>query len=83
VLGDYVGWVPGVTGVTGDPAEIQKAIKSFYVYAAKVPLEDGGYTMDHSASVLLFDKDGVYQEAISYREDPEVALAKLNRVIRP
>ena len=83
VLGDYVGWVPGVTGVTGDPAEIQKAIRSFYVYAAKIPLEEGGYTMDHSASVLLFDADGVYREAISYREDTAAALAKLDRVIQP
>lgn len=81
VLGEYVGWVPGVTGVTGDPAEIEKAIKSFYIYAAKVPLDDGGYTMDHSASVLLFDEDGTYQESISYREDPEIALRKIERVM--
>jgi hypothetical protein len=37
--------------------------------------------MDQSASVLFFDEDVVYREAIAYREDSELALAKIGRVL--
>ena len=81
VLGDYVGWVPGVTGVTGSRDEINKAIQAFKVFAAKVPLKDGGYTMDHSALVLLFDKDGRFTVPIRYQEDFDSAVGKLRDLL--
>lgn len=81
VLGDYVSWVPGAVGVTGSREEIDKAIRSFRVYAQKVPLEGGGYTMDHSAFVLLFDEDGRLDEPIGYREDPERVMAKIRALL--
>lgn len=80
ILQDYVGWVPGVVGVTGDPEEMKKAIKSFKIYANKVPLSDGDYTMDHSASVLLFDKNGHFFGLIGYQEGEEKSMATLNRL---
>ncbi|MGZ9809851.1 SCO family protein [Pseudoroseicyclus sp. H15] len=81
-LGDYVSWVPGVTGVTGERAEIDKAIRAYGVYAAKVPLDGGDYTMDHSAFVLLFDRNGNFIEPISYQEPLETALRKLRRALQ-
>lgn len=81
MLGDYVSWVPGVTGVSGSQAEIAKAIRSFRVYAQKVPLKDGGYTMDHSAFVLLFDDRGRFTQPISYQEDHDRAMGKIHRLI--
>ena len=81
VLGDYVSWVPGVKAVTGSPEEVQKALQAFRIYAAKVPLEDGEYTMDHSASVLLFDKDGNYADRIQYQEELESVETKLDKVL--
>lgn len=81
VLGDYVGWVPGVTGVTGSRAEIDKAIKAFKIFARKIPLEGDGYTMDHSAYVLLFDADGKMFEPIGYQEDYTRAIAKIRRLL--
>lgn len=80
MLGDYVSWVPGVVGLTGSVEEIDKAIKSFVIYARKVPLEDGGYTMDHSASVLLFDAKGRLFEPIGYGEGEVRALDKIRRL---
>ncbi|MCO4842875.1 MAG: SCO family protein [Yoonia sp.] len=80
MLGDYVSWVPGVVGVTGSVEEVDKAIKSFLIYARKVPLEDGGYTMDHSASVLLFDDKGRLFEPIGYQEGDVRALDKIRRL---
>ncbi len=80
-LRDYVSWVPGVTGVSGTPEEMAKAIKAFGIYAAKVPLDGGGYTMDHSANVLLFDKTGRLFEPIGYQEDFDRAIGKIRRLI--
>ena len=61
-LREYVSWVPGVTGVSGTPEELEKAISAFRIYARKVPTSDGSYTMDHSANVLLFDSRGRFFE---------------------
>ena len=58
MLRDYVSWTPGVTGASGPAAEVDKAITAFKVIARKVPLSDGGYTMDHTAYVMLFDREG-------------------------
>ncbi|WP_121061364.1 SCO family protein [Chachezhania antarctica] len=77
VLGDYVSWVPGVTGVSGSSEEIDKAIKAFRIYARKVPVDGEGYTMDHSAYVLLFDQKGRFTQPVSYGSDPEDALNKI------
>lgn len=80
-LRDYVSWVPGVIGVSGSPEEMAKAIRAFRIYARKVPTEDGGYTMDHSALVLLFDAEGHYAGLIGYQEDPAKAMASLRKLI--
>lgn len=80
-LRDYVSWVPGVTGVSGSPEEMAKATRAFRIYARKVPTEDGGYTMDHSALVLLFDAEGRYSGLIGYQEDPAKAMASLQKLI--
>lgn len=81
LLAAYVGWVPGVTGVTGTPEEVAKAVKAFRTYAKKVPLEGGGYTMDHSANVLLFDRNGRLFEPIGYQEDTTRVIEKIRRLL--
>ncbi|WP_163849520.1 SCO family protein [Pseudooceanicola aestuarii] len=80
-LRDYVSWVDGVEGVSGDPAEVDKALKAFRIYAREVPLEGGDYTMDHSANVLLFDEDGRFFEPIGYQEDTDRVMAKIERML--
>jgi protein SCO1/2 len=81
ILGDYVGWVDGVQGVTGSQEEVDKALEAFRIYAARVPLEGGDYTMDHSASVLLFDASGRYTDRIRYQEETPSAVAKLRSAL--
>lgn len=80
-LGEYVSWVPGVTGVSGPPEEIAKAVRAFRIYAKKVPTEGGDYTMDHSAMVLLFDAQGNYAGLIGYQEDPARVRDSLDRLL--
>ena len=80
-LRDYVSWVPGVVGVSGSPEEIAKAIKAFRIYARKSPTQGGGYSMDHSSTMLLFDRDGQYAGLIAYQEEDERAMTSLRRLL--
>jgi protein SCO1/2 len=66
-----------ITGITGDPEKIAEMAKAFKIYAKKVPSDDGDYTMDHTASVLLLDGKGAFAGTISYGEDPDTAVNKL------
>ncbi len=83
IIADYVNaFDPRITGVTGDPEEMTKTIRSYRAYAKKVELDDGDYTMDHSAFVMLFDPEGDFKGTISYGESNDIAVEKLRRLIK-
>jgi protein SCO1/2 len=82
VLKDYLSSFPRITGITGKAAEIEKLTSAWKIYAKKVPLDGGGYTMDHTASIFLVKADGSLMGTISYGESPETALAKLKRLAK-
>ncbi|MEP9371798.1 SCO family protein [Mesorhizobium sp. KR1-2] len=69
-----------ITGITGDPDKVAAMAKSFGIYARKVPLDGGDYTMDHTASVLLLDGKGDFFGTIAYGESGDTAVAKLKRL---
>ena len=71
-----------VTGITGDPEKVAAMVKSFGVYARKVPSDDGGYEMDHTASVFLLNSAGDFHGTIAYGEDPDAALEKIRRLAK-
>ncbi len=77
MLRDYVGWIDGGQGVTGTAEEMQNAIRAFRIYASRVPLENGDYTMNHTAYVMLFDAEGRFNQIFNYQEDPAQVVAKL------
>ncbi|MGN8023558.1 SCO family protein [Phyllobacterium sp. 22229] len=70
-----------ITGITGDPKEMEKVIKGWKIYARKVPTENGDYTMDHTASVMLLDRDARLKSTIDYKETTDVALKKLRLLL--
>lgn len=72
---------PRIIGLSGSREQIDEVIKNYRVYARKVDLDDGGYTMDHTASVMLFDADGNFSGTIDYREPTDNAEAKLKRLV--
>ncbi|MFJ6328410.1 MULTISPECIES: SCO family protein [unclassified Rhizobium] len=71
-----------VTGITGDPAEVQRVIKGWRIYAKKVPTDDGDYTMDHTASVLLVDANGDLKGTIAYQESADSAVDKIRQLLK-
>ena len=81
-LKDYVSsFDPHVIGVTGDAAAIAGIAKAYRVYSKKVPLDGGGYTMDHTAIVYLMDKQGRFVAPFNLKRTPEAAAADLRRYL--
>jgi protein SCO1/2 len=72
---------PRIIGLTGSREAIDQILKDYRVYSRKVPGADGSYTMDHTATVYLLDKDGQFVSTLDYQERPDVALAKLKRLV--
>ena len=69
-----------ITGLTGSPAAVEQVKKQFGIYSKKVPDRQGGYSVDHTSTVLLFDKSGGFSGTISPEEADSMALAKLKRI---
>ncbi len=77
----YVGNISDrITGITGEPEKIAAMTKAFGIFSRKVDLEDGDYTMDHTASILLLDGGGDFAGTIAYGESADTAIAKLKRL---
>ena len=55
---DYFG--EGNLGITGELAEIRKLTDGLGIFFNKVPRDDGDYTVDHSAVVLLINPRGEF-----------------------
>jgi protein SCO1 len=72
---------PHLEGLTGNPDEVSKVITAYRVYARKVPLKDGDYTMDHTALIYLMDRDGKFVAPFNLKQTPEAAAADLKRYL--
>lgn len=82
-IGKYVAlFNTPILGLTGTDAQIAQTAKAFHAYYAKVPSENGGdYTIDHSASVFLMDREGRLRSTLDTHEGDEAALAKLHALV--
>ena len=72
---------PHLKGLTGDSEAVAKVISGFRVYARKVPLKDGDYTMDHTALIYLMDRDGRFVSPFNLKRTPEEAATDLKRYL--
>jgi protein SCO1 len=81
-LKDYLSsFDPHLAGLTGEPAAVAAVAKAYRVYFKKVPLDQGGYTMDHTAIVYLMDKDGRFVSPFNLKRTTEAAAADLRRYL--
>ena len=82
VLKDYLSnFDPHLRGLTGDQASIDAAARAYRVYAKKVPLDGGDYTMDHTALVYLMDKNGQFVAPFDLKRTADAAAADLRRYL--
>lgn len=71
-----------VIGLTGDPAELERMEKAFKIYVERVPLPSGDYTIDHTARILLFDRNGQFADTMDAKEPQAQAVERLRKLIR-
>jgi protein SCO1/2 len=84
LLAEYLtSFAPRIVALSGTPEQLAAMAKIFYVTYRKQPLESGGYTMDHSATVLLTDKEGRLVGTLDPHDQPSAILAKARRLVGP
>lgn len=82
IMKDYVEYFdPRITGLTGALPEISAMAKARYIFFAKVPDKNGGYAMEHQASIQLVTADGRFFGTLASEENYETRLAKVKRLI--
>lgn len=72
---------PRISALTGTPEQVEAMTRAYRVYAKKVPLDGGGYTMDHSAIVYLMDKNGQFVAPFNLKRTTDAAAADLKRYL--
>jgi len=72
---------PRLKGLTGNTEEIAKVLSEYRVYAKKVPLKDGDYTMDHTALIYLMDRDGKFVSPFNINRKPDDAASDLKHYL--
>jgi len=81
-LKDYLSsFDPHLSGLTGEADAVAAVAKAYRVYFKKVPLDQGGYTMDHTAIVYLMDKEGRFVSPFNLKRTREAAVADLRRYL--
>lgn len=72
---------PHISGLSGTPENIATVMTRYRAFARKVPLEGGGYTMDHTAAIYMMNGEGQFTGIMNYQEPDASAREKLRRLI--
>ena len=79
---EYVSYFhSAIRGWTGSEEQIAQVVRGFRASYERVPTESGDYTMNHTASVFLFDRSGRFVSMIDYHEPREFAVPKIRRAL--
>jgi len=83
VVGEWTAaFGPRLLGLTGTPAQVDKAAKAFAVYYKKGEQTPGGYLMDHSRIAFLMDPDGKPVAMLPIDQKPEAVAAELAKWVK-
>jgi protein SCO1/2 len=63
------------------PAQLPQIAKSFRAIYEKVPTSDGGYSMNHTATLYLFGRDGEFRSTIAYGEERAMREKKIRSLL--
>ena len=70
-----------IVGLTGSQAQIDQVKRQYGIYAQPVPHAAMGKQMEHTATVLLFGRDGRFDSTITPDETDASALAKMKALV--
>jgi protein SCO1/2 len=80
-VGQYAGLFNSpIIGLTGSPAQIAQVKKQYGIFAEPSHHPMPGKEMEHTATILLFDRAGKFVATIDSQEPDSSALAKLKRL---
>jgi protein SCO1 len=81
-VGQYAGLFNApIIGLTGSQVQIDQVKKQYGIFAQPSPHPMAGKQMMHTATVLLFDRDGNFTGTISPEEPDVGALARLKKLV--
>lgn len=82
VLKSYVSYFDeNIVGVTGDLSELRTLTKPLGIYFEKSPTGDGGYNVDHSAAVLVINRNAEFHALFSAPHSVENLLHDLPLIL--
>jgi len=73
---------PRIVGLSGSAKQVADAASKYRIVAEKVATSDGSYTMNHTASVFLFDSSGTLVSTLNWEEPEETRHKKLQRLMQ-
>lgn len=72
IMAAYVGhFGPGVSGVTGSLEELRKLTSALGIYFEKSGEENGSYSVDHAAAVIVINKSAEFHALFGAPHDVE------------
>ncbi len=69
-----------ITALRGSREQTDRALRAFGAYSKTFEVDDD-YTIDHTAVVMLYDRNGVLQGTLDTHESAEVQRKKLRRLV--
>jgi protein SCO1/2 len=80
-VGQYAGLFGApIIGLTGSPEQIARVKKQYGIYAEPVPHAAMGQSIMHTATILLFDREGRFSGTIGADEPDSTAVATLKQL---
>ena len=81
-VGQYAGLFSApIIGLTGRQSQIEEVKRQYGIYAEPVPHAAMGKEMEHTATVLLFDRAGKFAGTVSPDEPDADAIAKIKKLV--
>lgn len=72
---------PSFVGLRGTLQETEQAGREFKVFYQKVPTQNGGYTMDHTAGAFVFDPEGQVRLFVRYGLGADALTADIKQLL--
>jgi protein SCO1/2 len=70
-----------LTAATGSQEAIDQMVTAYRAYVRQVPLEGGGYTVDHTSFLYLLDDQGRFVEVVRYEASVEELTEQLRALL--
>ncbi|MDA1320501.1 MAG: SCO family protein, partial [Proteobacteria bacterium] len=82
-LSDYISnFSKNVIALTGLDQDVKTLADHYRVVIQRVSLADRDYTVDHTASVFMFDQDGAFSGVIAWGESDQMIEGKILRLVK-